>query len=202
MKDSSALVRYKAVMKFSDSPLQEKQSIGLKHISDPSKMVRIAASLLLVEMDVNQLLTEQRIDFYKARKEYETMLFSNADFPLGRLHLGDYYLRQKKVHEAISQYEMAIEMDSLLSVIYPNLATAYSRVGKNEKSMQALNQLVILEPEFGRGYYLRALLHYQLKNETASISDFKNAIKFDPNNFRSYYNFGHFALSKRRFCKC
>ena len=79
-------------------------------------------------------------------------------------------------------------MDSLLTVAYPNLATALSSNGQNGQALQILNTLLDMEPEFGRGYYLRALLLYEMQDQDAALRDFKSAIDYDPSNYRAYYN--------------
>ncbi|MCP4123547.1 MAG: tetratricopeptide repeat protein [Bacteroidetes bacterium] len=187
-KDSAALVRYKALMKFMELPPEERFAIGLENLNDPSRMVRIAAAQLVVEVDADQMTTGQREIYNAAIIELETMLFSSADFPVGRLQLGDYYFRKNQLNKAIKQYVIALQMDSLLVPVYPNLATAYSRAGKNAASMETLDKLIHLEPGLARAYYLRALLFNELKNSPSAIKDFNKAMQLDPLDFRSRYN--------------
>ena len=199
MEDSSALVRRKALMKFMDAPLAERLAIGLKHLDDPALMVRIAVAQLTTDMDVEDLSMEQLTALQNARDELKNMLLGSADFPLGRLQLGDHYFRLEETEMAIEQYLIALDMDSLLSPVYQNLATAYSTIGENDEALQALNMLIELEPEFGRGYYLRALLKYQLKDEDAAISDFTQSIRIDPFNFRAFYNLATLHFQRKEF---
>jgi tetratricopeptide (TPR) repeat protein len=149
----------------------------------------------MVEQDLNQLPPEQRGYAIRAREELEEMMRANADFPAGRLQLGDYYYRRGELPMAIKQYEMAIKMDSLLTAVYSNLATAYNMVNDNPRALATLDKLLEIEPEYGRGYYLRGLLQHEIGNVLAAIDDLELAIKFDPYNFRAFYNLANLYLS-------
>ena len=198
LKDSSALVRANALDKFQIFPADQRANIGLKHVNDQARVVRLAAARLMIEQNLNQLSPADRGMATKAREELETMLHTNADFPLGRLQLGDYYFRQQNFHDAIHEYEMALKMDSLLTPVYGNLATAYSIVGKNEKALQTLTTLIVLEPKYGRAYYLRALLQHEMEHNELAIADLKKSIAYDSQNFRAYYNLANLYLAAGR----
>jgi tetratricopeptide (TPR) repeat protein len=96
---------------------------------------------------------------------------------------------------AINGYEMALEMDSLLTLTYSNLATAYSINGDNIKALETLSQLIFLEPEYGRGYYLRGLLNYEVGDSEKAIYDLEKSIFYDSLNFRAYYNLANLYLT-------
>jgi len=194
LKDSSPIVRYNALAKMTDLPLEQRQSITLKHISDESKLVRIAAARLIVESSIEDYSNSDRASVRKARNELEEMLFANADFPLGRLQLGDYYFRQNLYFQAIEQYEMAIEMDSLLAITYPNLATVYNLVSKDDKALSTLDQLIIIAPENARAFYLRGLLNHEMGDDLSAFNDLKKAVELDPDNERYQRNLSNIML--------
>jgi predicted CXXCH cytochrome family protein len=194
LEDSAAIVRYNALTKFQIFPLEQRLGLAMEHIGDTSRQVRIGAAQLMIEQDLAQLPPSTRGSAIRAREEMETMLRSNADFPTGRLQLGDYYFRKNMIERAIKEYEMAIAMDSLLTPVYGNLATAYNMVGQNNQALAALDKLLILEPEYGRGYYLRGLLQHELGDDKSAITDLEIAISLDPFNFRAYYNLASIYL--------
>jgi tetratricopeptide (TPR) repeat protein len=195
LADSSALVRVNALNKFQIFPLDQRLGIAMTHITDTTRQVRIGAAQLMIEQDLAPLLASKRGAAINARKELEAMLRANADFPLGRLQLGDYYFRQNNNQRAIKEYEMALEMDSLLTPVYSNLATVYSITGNNQQALKTLDQLLVLEPEYGRGYYLRGLLQHELGNDKMAIANMEKSIQFDQLNFRSFYNLANLYLT-------
>ncbi len=188
LKDSSALVRYNALAKFQRYPLEQKAGFALEYMSDSTRLVRIGSAQLIAEMDLSQLDPTQRERAQAARNELIEMMRANADFSLGRLQLGDYYYKQQNIQRAIKEYEMALKMDSLLTPVYTNLATAYSIVGKNKTALQTLNTLIAIEPTYARAYYLRGLLNYEVGKSELAINDLASSIKLDDSNFRAYYN--------------
>ncbi len=188
LEDSAALVRANALQKFQPFPMDQRASLAVKFVDDQARVVRIAAARLMADVSLDGLPTGERGQALRARAELEAMLRANADFPLGRLQLGDYYFRQDKNAQAVKEYEKALQMDSLLTPVYPNLATAYSIAGRNDRALATLNRLVLLAPAYGRGYYLRGLLQYEMGKVDEAIADMEKAINLAPANFRAYYN--------------
>jgi predicted CXXCH cytochrome family protein len=195
LTDSSALVRYHALTKFSVFPAEQTLGIALEHIEDSTRLVRIGAAQLMVDQSLDRILPSRHSAVLAARKELTDMLLANADFPLGRMQLGDLYMQQNKLQKAIEEYEMALQMDELLTPVYGNLATAYNLAGQDSLSLATLDRLIALEPEYGRGYYLRGLLKYEMKDVKGAIDDLTLSVQYDPENFRAHYNLANLLLS-------
>ncbi len=197
LTDSSALVRFKALQKLTNLPQQEKAAVGLKHVNDTTKLVRIGAAQLMVELDINTLSEADQVSLQIARDDFEKMLYANADFSTGRSNLGDYFFRNNDLKNAIKHYNISIQKDSFLFSVYTNLATAYSMSSDNQKALETLGKLIKIDPQNSRAYYLRALLHYELKEDDKAIADFKKAVEINPNDSRSYYNLATYYYQKK-----
>lgn len=188
LKDSSAFIRYNALMQFRPMSPADRMSIARKHLNDTSRLVRIGSAQLLIGFEGDNWTETDKIKLFSAKEELETMLYSNADFSTGRLQLGDYFMQTNNVKSAIEQYKMALKMDSLLFPVYTNLATAYSLIEQNDRALEILNLWMDKEPDAGRPYYLRALLNFQLGNNDLGVQDLKMAIELNPQDARSLYN--------------
>ena len=188
LNDSSAIVRYNALLKFRNLAPQERVSISLKHMKDSVRLVRIGAAQLVIGLDENTLTGIDKINFITSRGELETMLFSNSDFSNGRMQLGDYYLQNNNIAKAIEHYEMALHKDSILLPVFSNLATAYSLVNNFEKANSTLDKWIELDPENSLPHYLKGLLNFENKNNEVAINELKTAIELNPNDMRSMYN--------------
>jgi Tfp pilus assembly protein PilF len=116
------------------------------------------------------------------------MLYANADFSLGRLQLGDYYLQKNDINNAIKHYKMALQKDSLLIPVYSNLATSYSMLKDYANSNATLDQWLLLEPKSGRPHFLKALLNFETGAEALAVEELELAIALDPSDTRSMYN--------------
>ncbi len=136
-------------------------------------------------------------NFIMARSELETMLFSNADFLLGRLLLGDYYFQNNDILNAIKHYEMVLVKDSMLLPVFSNLATAYSMNKNYQKAKETLDLWISLEPTNGRPHYLKGLLSFEYNNNDVAVLELKKAIDLDPLHTRSMYNLATFYFQKK-----
>ncbi|NOQ91516.1 MAG: hypothetical protein GQ552_02225, partial [Flavobacteriaceae bacterium] len=198
LQDSSALVRYHALMKFRALPMQDRMSIVLKHVNDTTKLVRIGAAELAIGFDENNLNDIEKLNLNKSRSELEAMLYSNADFSTGRMQLGDYYLQNNDIKTAIKHYEVAIQKDSLLIPVYSNLATAYSLNKEYIKANETLDTWILLEPKLNRPHYLKALLNFEMNNNEIAIAELNTALKLDPNDTRSLYNLATYYFQDKK----
>jgi tetratricopeptide (TPR) repeat protein len=89
---------------------------------------------------------------------------------------------------AISNYEVALQKDSLLFPVYSNLATAYSLSSMPDRALETLNTWIDLDKDEGRAYYLRGLLNFELGNADLALQDLQMAIELNPNDSRAMYN--------------
>ncbi len=199
LNDSSPMVRFAVLQKFRGLSLEDRTAIALRHTNDTTKLVRIGAAQLLLDVDLNTLSHVEVSSLNKSRSELEEMLFSNADFATGRMQLGDYYLQTNDVRNAIKHYKMAIKLDSLLIPAYSNLATSYSINGETEQALKILNILIGKDSELSRSYYLRALLYFELHENSLAVSDLNKAISLEPLNTRYLYNLATFQYQNRNF---
>ena len=199
LNDISPLIRYNALIKFRNMPLQDRLSIAVKHAQDTSKLVRIGVGQLLYGMETLTLSESEKTALEKPRVELEQMLFSNADFASGRMQLGDHFMQANNVPSAIKHYEMALKKDSLLLPVYSNLATAYSVLGQYDKTNLVLKAWIKKEPESSRPYYLRALLNFELQNNEQAVNDLNKAIEMDPQNSRAIYNLATYYYQNKKF---
>ena len=201
LTDSSAVVRYNALMQFRRMAPQDRISIAQRHISDETKLVRIASAQLLIGFEGEGWNETEKINLYKAKEELEEMLYSNADFSTGRLQLGDYFMQNNDAMTAIKHYKMALKMDSLLFPVYTNLATAYSIGQQADKALEILNIWMDKQPDAGRPYYLRALLNFELGNNDIAVEDLNMAIDLDPQDSRSLYNLSTYYYQVKEYQK-
>ena len=113
LNDSSAIVRYNALIQFRSMSPQDRIAIAQKHMVDSTKLVRIGSAQLLVGFEGDGWNETDKLSLYKANEELEEMLYSSADFSTGRLQLGDHFMQTNDIATAIKHYEKALKMDSL-----------------------------------------------------------------------------------------
>lgn len=199
LNDSTAIVRYNALMQFRGMNPQDRMAVAQKHITDKTKLVRIGSAQLLIGFEGDNWSEADKLSLFKAKEELEEMLYSSADFSTGRLQLGDYFMQTNDIQTAIKHYEAALKMDSLLFPVYTNLATAYSIDQQTDKAMETLNIWMDKQPDAGRPYYLRALLNFELGNNEIAVEDLKMAIELNPQDSRSLYNLSTYYYQVKEY---
>lgn len=115
--------------------------------------------------------------------------------------MGDHYIQNGEVSNVIKQYQIALKKDILLLPVYTNLATAYSINGDSEAALKTLNTLIKKDSNFGRGYFLRGLLNFEMKKDAAGVSDLKRAIAIDPTEIGSSYNLATYYYQNKEWNK-
>lgn len=201
LNDSSAIIRYNALLKFRNLSMQDRLSIAVEHANDSTRLVRIGAAQLVIGLDTNTLTTTDQATLNKSKGEFEAMMYSNADFSTGRMQLGDYFLQNNDFNNAIKNYQMALIKDSLLIPIYSNLATVYSMNGETDLALKTLNTYIRLSPNMARPYYLRGLLYFELKQKDKAVEDLNKAVQIDPLDTRSRYNLATFYFQEKQLNK-
>lgn len=201
LNDSSAIVRYNALIQFRSMSPQDRIAIAQKHMVDSTKLVRIGSAQLLVGFEGDGWNETDKLSLYKANEELEEMLYSSADFSTGRLQLGDHFMQTNDIPTAIKHYEKALKMDSLLFPVYTNLATAYSIAKQTDKALETLNIWMDKQPDAARPYYLRALLNFEIGNNDIAEEDLKMAIELNPRDSRSMYNLSTYYYQIKEFQK-
>jgi predicted CXXCH cytochrome family protein len=187
LNDSSAIIRYNALLKFRALSPEIRKSVALRFMNDSIRLVRIGAAQLVIDLEDIALNTNDKMFFADSRAELETMLFSNADFSNGRMHLGDYYLQKNNVTEAIKHYKMALLKDKFLTPVYSNL-----------EARETLDNWILIEPNLSRPHYLKALLNFEIGEEKEAVTEFNSAIKLDPNDTRSMYNLATYYYQENK----
>ena len=188
LQDSSAVIKYNALLQFRGMNLDDRIAVARMHLKDKSRLVRIACAQLLVDFEGVTWSESDRLALNQAKSEFEEMLYGNADFSTGRLQLGDYFMQTNDLASAIAHYEMSLEKDSLLFPVYSNLATAYSMSNQPERAMETIDTWIELNPDEGRAYYLRGLLNFEFGNNEIAASDLQMAIDLNPTDTRAMYN--------------
>lgn len=189
LDDKSNLVRQKAYAGLIFFPKEYKERYGMVGINDPIKSVRIMAFRSVVGVDPQVLDPRMENTWKKVHAEYLDYLKANSDFPTGQIMFGEYYQTIGQPNQAISSYELALKMDSLLMDGYTNLAILYS--GKNDLNSvdKILKQGLVHFPESAEFLYFMGLNQGALGNTALQMDYLKWAYSIAPLNPKYGYNY-------------
>jgi tetratricopeptide (TPR) repeat protein len=124
-----------------------------------------------------------RFDFGPVAEEYgKKAVELDSKLPLAHQLLGEVYLYQSKVPEAIEQFQKEMEINPGNPAAYYKLADAYSRVEKFDEAEKLLQRSIWLDATSTGPYILLGKV-LQKKGETElAIRALQRAVAMDPNN--------------------
>jgi tetratricopeptide (TPR) repeat protein len=124
-----------------------------------------------------------RLDFGPIAEEYgKRAVELDAKLPLAHQLLGELYLYQSKIPEAIAQLEQELAINPGNPAAYYKLADAYSRVQKFDEAEKLLQRSIWLDATSTGPYILLGKV-LQKKGETQlAIRALQRAVSMDPNN--------------------
>jgi tetratricopeptide (TPR) repeat protein len=136
-----------------------------------------AASYLLT----SRMLLRQ--DFGPVAEEYATKASAlDAKLPLAHQLLGELYLYQSKIPEAITQLQAELAINPGNAAAYYKLADAQSRVQKYDEAEKLLQRSIWLDPTSTGPYILLGKVLEKKGEAELSARALQRALSMDPNN--------------------
>ena len=158
-------------------------------LRDSVRAVRIAAADLFLIIPEKQIPPDYYKDFIKAKSELESYSLYQADFAVGNVLIGDYYLKQNDFNNAEKYYRRGLRKDSLMNYARLNLSVAYNLSKQNEEALRVLQDAIKIDPKNERTYYNMALLYNEMGRQTEAAGSFAKAVELKSTNPRLYYNY-------------
>ena len=190
LQDKDAQVRYRALKSLADFPAATWLNVAGNLLTDPVKSVRIAAAELYSNLPNDQVPAAIYPAFSNAKQEMEHYLFYQADFAIGNVMIGDYYLKQKNYTGAEQYYLRALKKDAAMNYVRLNLSAAYNNMNKNKEALHILLEAQKTDPKNDRVYFNLGLLYNELNNTKEAANSFEKAMALHTANPRVYYNYG------------
>jgi len=159
-------------------------------LSDETKAVRTEAYQILMSVGDDNIPAKYKSIYKKVKAEYEEVLEYNADFPVGKFNLGNFYFNQGMAKKALEQYLNALKQDKELHFIKLNLAHCYNRLGQNDKASLLFIDYLKNEPDDASAMYSYGLLLSEMQKYDESLKMLEKAYKADANRPRVAYNIG------------
>lgn len=107
-----------------------------------------------------------------------------------RKSLADSKHKQEKYEAAITDYDLAEELDDENAEVYLNRGVAKIFMGDFRSAIKDFNQSEELDPNNADLYYYRAYCHSEFNHFKLAIADYSKCIQLDPDNAGAYYNRG------------
>ncbi len=132
-----------------------------------------------------------RLDFGPVAEEYGRKAVAlDPKLPLAHFLLGELYLYQSKVPEAIGQFQQELAINPGHAATYYKLADAYSRVQKYDDAEKLLQRSIWLDATASGPYILMGKVLEKKGEPALAVRSLQRAISMDPNNSISHHLLG------------
>lgn len=204
--DSSPLVRAAAAEALKGYLTNEALKALLKAVKDDYRLVRVraAASMasitpqqLQVMVDGSLLINDLRQDFERAMTELIEGMTARPDHYASHYNLGNIYMEQGKIDQALASYKTAIKLRPDFIPSYVNIAFAYNARGQNEKAEQSFQEALKREPDNVLIRTNLALLLGEMGRLREAESAFRKVLDIDPNSAIAAYNLAVILAEKQ-----
>ena len=153
--------------------------------ANPGSILHVKQILQFIETDwdsqqslvaINSLLEE-----LQNKPSFPTRLLAPIYCKRGRA-----YDALKNYHQAIADFERALELDPSYTYALSSRGWAFYWVQDYQRAFADFNRALELDPNDAFAYYRRGWAYTQLKNYQQAIVDFDRALELDPNNAWAY----------------
>ena len=120
-------------------------------------------------------------DYAKAISLYKNAIETAPGFAPLYCVLGDIYLSTGYFEDAITEYKMAIWLDTFNIAAYRHLCRAYEEHGDYNQAIEIYNKLILLAPNMPDLYSNLANIYYIKGEFDLAISNYQTAITLNPN---------------------
>ncbi len=120
-------------------------------------------------------------DYAKAIDLYKKAIETAPGFAPLYCVLGDIYLSTGYFEDAITEYKMAIWLDSFNIAAYRHLCRAYEEQGDYNQAIEVYNKLISMAPNMPDLYSNLANIYYIKGEFDLAISNYQTAITLNPN---------------------
>jgi tetratricopeptide (TPR) repeat protein len=132
-----------------------------------------------------------RFDFGPIAEEYgQKAILLDAKLPLAHLMLGELYLYQSKIPEAITQLELELALNPANAGVYYKLGDAYTRIQKFDEAEKLLQRSIWLDPSSTGPFILLGKVLEKKGEPELAARALQRAINMDPNNAMPHHLLG------------
>lgn len=134
-------------------------------LNDQVKLVRMEAALKLSNIPRDTWSASQLSTFSSALDEYMHVQEYNADFPMGKFALGNYYMAKQEYDQAERFFLAALAQDSELDIVQLQLAYLYNNMERQEDAVVAFKNYLAKDASNATVCYDLGLLLSELANK-------------------------------------
>jgi predicted CXXCH cytochrome family protein len=155
------------------------QSVQEDLLADPSRSVRIAASLASSDLRVHSDTEESELRAYMEH---------TSDSPMGALRYAAYLRSRGELDKAALAARRAVQREPLNAEAWRLAAIELHSSMRSTEALQFLDKALSLDRSNSATLFNIGLLQYELGNADAALDALHQAVQIDPRNESAWYN--------------
>lgn len=188
LHNPSPLVRGAAVEGLGQNPTIEMLQDIAAATGDDYRLVRVRAAAALAQFPTIRPQGKAKENVDKATSEYLAALMARPDSWDAHYNLGNYYLGQNRLKEALAEYDIALHKEPQAVMTLVNAAMAHARLGEIGKAEAKLAEALKIDPESSAALFNYGLIKAELGDLDSAEKRLKEAFKTDPQLVAAAYN--------------
>ena len=130
-------------------------------------------------------------DLITAREAIEKALEKNPGYSEAYNLRGVINFQEKKIDEAIFDYQKSVDLKPSNYLGQLNLAAAFMEKNAWKDAVNPIEKAIKIAPDSSAGYLQRGIIRAALHQIDLSKEDFKTSIKLNPKEINAFYNRGN-----------
>jgi len=167
---------------------EEDASLLYPMLIDDTKAIRTEAARVLSTLGADRIPEKHRKAYDKAIAEYEQILIYNADFPIGKFNLANFYYNRGDYGPAEQFYLKALKQDKELHFVKLNMAYLYNKIQNNDKAQLLFDDYLKHEPSDAIAMYSYGLLLSEMQKYDESLKYLVKSYELQPDRPRVAHN--------------
>jgi Tfp pilus assembly protein PilF len=127
---------------------------------------------------------------------WRTTLARNPSSFLAHNNLGNIFLQNGQVDEALTHFHKALEIWPQYAPAHNNLGNALLRKGQVDEALEHFQKAIDIQPGFAQAHNNLGIVLFQKGQVDEALTHFQKALAIQPNNAEICNNFGNALLGK------
>ena len=187
LKDKSEVIRLGSVRSLSTLPVDLRLELLNSNLDETSMAVRIEMARQLSPINLNNLKLDTKNKIKSLFSDLVSAARYDADTPENQIILGNFYLAQNHIEEAIKHYQSALNLEPHYENALLNLADIYRGKAEDHKALPLLKEAIVHHGYSSYPHYALGLLYIRQNQLELAIESLQQATALDPDNISYTY---------------
>ena len=187
LKDKSEVIRLGAVRSLSTLPVDLRLELLTENLDEKSMAVRVEMARQLSAVNLSNLKLDTKNKIKSLFSDLVSAARYDADTPENQIILGNFYLAQNHMENAIQHFQSALNLEPHYENALLNLADIYRGRSEDHKALPLLKEAISHHGYSSYPHYALGLLYIRQNQLELAIESLQQATDLDRDNISYTY---------------